>query len=125
MTDQKAIHLCLGKLVQEMIDLEDGSWSPVSILHRVMTEGAVNRSNKPGDRILCKESSREARFVAPAFAALPMTDKFIVIVKHMPPPKPDKKWTDREKAQWLGEKLHTFRTRYTRILKKVQRHLTV
>ena len=113
----------LGKLVHELLELEDGSWSPISILHRVMREGNVTRAGKPSDRILCRESSREARFVAPAFNALSAPDQFVVITKHSPRPPGIERWQDQDKAHWLGVSKSNFSQRYKRIVKKVNNSL--
>ncbi len=115
----------LGKLVHELLELEDGSWSPISILHRVMREGNVTRSGKPSDRILCREQSREARFVAPAFNALSLSEQLTVITKHSPAPPGEERWQDQDKAHWLGLKKAAFSNRYRRVVKKVKRHLTM
>ena len=106
----------LGKLVHELLELKDGSWSPISILHRVMKEGNVTRSGKAGDRILCRESSRDARFIAPHFNALKPSQQLTVIVKHAPPPPGIERWQDQDKAKWLGISKSNFSQKYKRIV---------
>ena len=115
---ESEVHIMLGKLVHELLELEDGSWNPVCVLHRVMTEGVVTQSNRAGDRILCRESSKEARFIAPQFHALKPSEQLTVIVKHSPPPPLFKRWQDQDKAQWLGVSKSGFSHRYKRVLRK-------
>lgn len=120
---ESTVHLMLGKLVHELLELEDGSWSPISILHRVMREGNVTRSGKPSDRILCRESSKEARFVAPAFNSLKRSEQLTVITKHAPRPPGIEKWQDQDKAHWLGISKSNFSNKYKRILIKCKKRL--
>ena len=102
---------------------------PINILHRVMTEGQVGKSGRPGSRILCPDMHPDIRKAQKAFNGLSLDKKIIVITKHMPVPlkengEPEfKKWGDREKAQYLQTPMQTFKVKYKSCCREVARRL--
>lgn len=122
---QSEVHIAFAKLIDELIRIGDGGWSPTSILYRVMTEGHVHNVGRPGHKILAPELHELARWIQPAFNALPLGDKIIVITKHRPKPEGYEKWGNREMARYLNETSEgAFKAKYNKILKKVKNELT-
>ena len=117
-------HWLLMHLVNYMFSAHDSGFPSISILHRVSTEGHVERPNRPGHKILCKEMTREQRLVQPAFNSLEDGEKNVVIVKYMPYLIDERVAIDRERAKFMGMTLRTFRTIYYRAAKKVKKRLT-
>lgn len=118
------VHLALARLIDELIRMGDMGWPKSSILYRVMTEGHVNRVGRPGHKILAPEMHDHSRWVQPAFNALSVGDKIIVITKHRPKPTGYDTWTDKDMAHYLNEHSEgAFKAKYNKILKKMLKRL--
>ena len=119
------MHLLFASLCNWHITAEVGGWPPMSILHRISTEGVVVSSGRPGHKILCKEMTPDQTKAQMVFNKLSLGEKIIIVAKHYPesPKNFDdtllyKKWTDREKADYLGLSMAVFSNKYKDILKK-------
>ena len=122
-------HMLLAGLFHWHLAMELEGLPPINILHRVMTEGNVTRSGKAGSTILCPDMHPDIRRTQRAFNSLSLDNKIIVVTKHMPVPLREdgtpqyKKWTDREKAQYLCEPMQSFKVKYKSCCREVARRL--
>lgn len=123
------IHHDLNRLVDYQFSILEFGWAPRSILHRVSTEGHVDRG-RPGPTILCPDMPGDLAGVQRAFLALTSAEKHIITVKYMPytvydfAQKSFKKALDKDRARFVGIKYSTFTRRYNRAAKKAKRFLT-
>ena len=122
------MHLMLASLFHWHLSAENSGWAPISILHRISTEGVVVRSGKPGHNILCREMTPDQRRAQRAFNQLALDEKILVVAKHYPcSPIGEnakflyKTWTDKEKAHYLQLSPWDFNRKYNDILKKAQK----
>jgi len=120
-------HLGLCKLFNDLLMFEESGFPPISILYRIFNEGHVGRTGRPGHKILCREMSPDQRRLWTAFRNLGLEYQIVVIVKHMPVPmKKDgepkyKLWDDKQKAAYLNEFISTFRNKYKKALKRIEK----
>jgi len=122
------MHLMFSSLSHWHLTAEMGGCAPISILHRIPTEGVVVSSGRPGHKILCKEMTPDQRKAQMAFNKLDLKEKIIVVAKHYPRSPVDSSanpvysaWTDKEKAHYLHESMWDFNRKYKDILKKAHR----
>ena len=122
------MHLMFASLFHWHLTAETGGWAPISILHRIASEGVVVRSGRPGHSILCQEMTGDQRKAQRAYNQLELPEQIIVVTKHYPASPIGKgakflykTWTDKEKAHYLHESVHDFNRKYKDILIKAQK----
>lgn len=116
---ESKIHLALAQFVDQLINADDG-WPSESILYRMITTGHAARLPAQ-HKILAKDMPRDARWVSAGFKSLSDDEKIVVLLKHMPKPPDEKKWTTKEMARYSSAKsASAFRSLYRRILIKIK-----
>lgn len=120
----------LNRLVDYHFSILEFGWAPTSILHRVATEGHVDRG-RPGPNILCPDMPGDLAKVQRAFLTLSSADKHIITVKYMPYAVYDferkgfRKSTDRDRARFIGWGLTKFKYKYSDAAKAVKRAMRI
>lgn len=113
------IHLDLNRLVDYHFSIMDFGWAPTSILHRVSTEGHVERG-RPGPTILCPHMPADLALLQRAYLALTSADQQVITVKYMPYTIEDRKATDKDRCRFMGVSHGAFRARYSRAIKRIK-----
>jgi hypothetical protein len=123
---KKDIHHDLNRLVDYHFSILEFGWAPTSILHRVATEGHVDRG-RPGPNILCPDMPWDLAKLQRAFLAVSSSDQHIIAAQFMPysvyvPEKKQfRKAAPNERARFVGLDTRTFRRRYLAAAERVKR----
>ena len=122
-----SMHLQLCRLIEWHKRADTGGWPSISIMYRMVHEGHVGSSGRPGHRILCPEMASDLRRCQAAFNAVDMEYKVTICAKLRDKPekedgKPEyKEWGDREKAHYVNENVHVFRNKYKKAVRAVEK----
>jgi len=123
------VNLGLCALFDKLLLFEESGYAPISILHRISTEGLVGRSGRAGHVILCRELNPYLRKLWTAVRGLETKYQIVIVTKHMPCPRKEdgallyKYWGDREKAHYLTEETKEFILKYQQALRKIKKNL--